>query len=85
MTVRIDTDLPGGTRARAWVNLNAIVVEHGEIYTLACRHRVGWAELAEIVAVFTEASGGYDLPKCPNCSCCSDNCPNVSCPESCPC
>lgn len=56
MIARIDTDLPGGKRARAWVSLDAIVVEHAGIYTVAVRHHVVRDQLAEMAAVLTEAS-----------------------------
>lgn len=56
MMTCIDADLPGGTRARAWVSLHAIVVEvHGR-YTVATDVHTDRAQLAEIAAVLTEAS-----------------------------
>lgn len=58
MIARIDTDLPGknGDRARAWVSLDAIVVEHAGIYTVATRGHVDRGQLAEMARVLTEAS-----------------------------
>lgn len=55
--IRIDTDLPGCTRARVWVAEHAIVVEHAGLYTVASRNRdLDREQVAEIAAVLTEAS-----------------------------
>lgn len=56
MTIRIDTDLPSGSRARCWVNLNVIVVEHAGRYTVAQHRHMDREQLAEVAAVLTEAS-----------------------------
>ncbi|HYS41155.1 MAG TPA: hypothetical protein VEO01_36535 [Pseudonocardiaceae bacterium] len=56
MIARIDTDLPGNDRARAWLSVDAIVVEHAGIYTVATRAHVDRHQLAEMAAVLTEAS-----------------------------
>lgn len=56
MTIRIDADLPGGTRARAWVSLHAIVVEVHDLYTVVTEAHADREQLAEIAAVLTEAS-----------------------------
>lgn len=56
MTIRIDTDLPGGSRARVWCHLDVIVVEHAGTYAVAQRRHMDREQLAEVAAVLTEAS-----------------------------
>jgi hypothetical protein len=56
VTIRIDTDLPGGTRARVWCHLDVIVVEHADLFTVAQRAHMDRRQLAEVAEVLTEAA-----------------------------
>jgi hypothetical protein len=54
--IRVDADLPSGTRARCWVALDVIVVEHDGVFTVAQRRHMSREQLADIALVLTEAS-----------------------------
>jgi hypothetical protein len=54
MTIRIDTDLPGGDRARCWVHEDVIVVEHDDLVTVAMHHNLSLSELTRVVEVLKE-------------------------------
>jgi hypothetical protein len=52
--IRIDTDLPGGGRAKCWVSEECIVVEHNQQVTVAMHQNLPMDELVRVVEVLTE-------------------------------